>query len=115
VTSSQNNHAGGAAHLSWHPNGDADLMGVFGSLAQSEYTLLNNNTDSSSTTDWATEGAKGVWNIENWRLYGQAGVVDQLSGPISSGNDRNAYAVAEATYFITPNLAASGWGGAKRL
>jgi hypothetical protein len=111
-TSWQDNYPGVAAHLSWHPNGDADLVGVFGSLGQTEYTPLNNNTDSSSTTDWATEGVEGVLNMDNWRLYGQAGVVEQLSGPTSSGNDRNAYAVAEATYFITPNLAASGWVGA---
>ena len=111
-TSCQDQYPGAAVHLSWHPNSDANLVGLFGSLGQTVYTPLHNNTDSPGTSNWATQGIEGVWNLnDNWRLYGQAGVIEQLSGPIGTGNDRVGYGVLQATYYLTPNFTVSGWGG----
>ena len=108
-TSWERQYPGAAVHLSWHPNSDANLVGLYGSFGETIYTPLHDNTDSPGTAQWATEGLEGALNVGNWRFYGQAGVIEELNAP--AVHARVAFGVAQATYYLTPNFTVSGWAG----
>ena len=103
-------YPGAAVHASWRPDRNT-LLGVFGSIGAADYVPLQNDPDQGTVNRYAGEGVEGVVNANNWRFYGQLGVLEAVSGPLGDDDLRKVYAVLDTTYFFTPNLALSGWIG----
>lgn len=92
-------YTGIAGHLTWH-TGPGTEVGVMGSIG----------TDGDGLN--GTVAVEGATNIDNFRLYGQAGVVHGLTGYDAEYDESQLYAAVEGDYFVNPDLMLSGNIGA---
>jgi hypothetical protein len=63
---------------------------------------------------YANIGIEGVHDLDNWRIYGQAGFTRAISGEAELSSSHYVYATALATYYFNPDFAFSGGVGFSR-
>ena len=91
-------------HVTWHSANGVAMLGALASLGIG-------GSDAGTVDNF---GVEGVLNANRWRLYGQAGVTEGLSGDASNFGERDVYATLSADYFFNPTLFVSGNIGADR-
>jgi len=87
---------GFGAHATW--NGDNHRIGLYGDLSFRDYVF-------------GSLQVEGAVHHGNWHLGGYAGVEKGLTGTAAAYDATEWYGTLYATYYATPNLALTGYGG----